>query len=1011
MAGILTKKFDVDLTQQFIEDVKDSKNAYFIFTSKSTPWPNDAQPPSANLSLSTYEQDVYAGLLYGKRVTNNDIVALVRRYDWANNTFYPSYDKDDENLYDKQFFVYNPNNRAVYKVIESGAANSTVLPSVITTSTFKTSDGYVWKYMFTVDSSSMNKFGSNTYIPLQSNTDVEAAAIPGAIDTIEVEDGGNEWLAYHTGVLQGVVNNSVVIVGNTASAVSDYYVGSSIYFKSGLGSGQIRSIIDYDGASKQLVVTPAIDVDVNLNLANVAGTFFVGDEITQNVVALAITSQYGFIQPGATIVQANTEASGVVITANSSYIRLRPTTVDVFLNDYVIDGGTGVTLGNSTVSTTSGANTVSATTNALFTTLYEIGGYIKVGNTTNYEIRRVTGITNNTFLNVSTNFTRTYTANSHWKLSSAATVASVTDISSSGTVKFVDINSVELTIDTLSGNFDLGEIITQANSTSNGVVSFANSTKIILTNITGPGFQSSNTTYMFPIRGVTSNSSANVTLVEAKPTITLTANSNSFLFGASILGSSGATANVVGSKILPNEQTEYVITPTVTIDGDGFDAKAYCVVNTSTYEISSVVVFDPGYGYTHANVSVSSNTIYGSNASLKALISPINGHGSNAAVELGATYVGVSVTFGNTYNEQYNYPGYGEFRTVGLMKNPLFDNVFLTLNSYDRATVSLSGANTFTVGEVVYQANQATGIVVWSTTSQVEVKNVKGTFNPAAGNTTIIGLTSGATSTVVAANINYFVSDDNADVTQETTGATGRVISTPNTSVIRLSDVQGVFSTGQVVYDITANAYASVTDIKTANNTKTLTFNQFNQLARMTLSQSAGTFEVDEILEFRTQPTNTKIGTAIVYNTNKELDILFTGNTTNFVINEVINQGINGSGIMIGANTTHMKLTAVQGVFSDTTTITGQTSGATATITETLPVLTVANIQGTLTESEQTLIVGLTSNATGYCALSNTIIRPNLVRDSGSVIYIENTTQPITKTETSTESVNIVLKF
>ena len=1010
MAGILTKKFEVDLTQQFIDDVRDETNGYYVFTSKSTPWADDNLPPSANLSLTTYEQDVYAGLLYGKRVTDNDIVLLVRRYDWANNTFYPAYDKDDEELYSKQFYVYNQNNRAVYKVIETGSGNSVVLPTIISTSPFKTSDGYIWKYMFTADSTAMNKFGSNNYIPLQSNTQVEAAAIPGAIDTIKVLDGGSEWLAYDTGVLRAVVNNSVVILANTASAISDFYIGSSLYLKSGLGSGQIRSIIDYDGSTKQVVLSPALDVDVNLNLNSITGTFFVGDEITQNVIALAITSQYGFIQPNTTIIQSNTYATGLIVSANTSYLKVKPLT-GTFTSNHAIDGGTGQTLGNSTVTTTAGANTVTAAANALFTTLYEVGGYIKVGNTTNYSIRRITSITNTTFLNVSDNFNVSYTANSHWRLSSAATVATVTDISSQGTVKFVDTSSVELSINTLAGQFILGEVISQVNSTSNGVVSFANSTKIILTNVTGPGFQSSNTTYMFPVVGVTSNASANVQMVEEKPTITLTSNSNSFLYGTQITSSSGATANVVGSKILPNEQTEYIVTPTVTIDGNGQDAKAYCVVNTTTYEISSVVVFDPGFGYTQANVTVSTNTVFGANASLKAVIGPIEGHGSNAAIELGASYAGVYVNFGNTYNEQYNLPGYGEFRTVGLIKNPEFDNVFLTLNNYDRATLFLTGANTFTVGEVVYQANLATGIVVSGSTSEVELKSVKGTFDPLAANTTLIGLTSGVTTTLAAANINYFVADANSNVVQETSGATGVVVSTPNTSVIRLSNVKGVFGTNDVVYDLSANAFATVTDVKTANNTKTLTFNQFNQIARMSLSQSSGIFEKDEVVEFRTQPTNTKIGSGIVYNVDKELDILFTGNTTNFITNEVINQGMNGSGILLAANSTHMKLTGVQGTFSTTTVITGQTSGANASITQTLPVICVTNIEGTLTESEQTLIVGLTSNAAGYCALANTIVRPNLIRDTGSVLYIENTTQPIEKTDTSTESVNIVLKF
>lgn len=1009
MAGVLTKKFEVDISRQFIDDVKQANNTYFIFTAKSTPWSDDNNPPAANAAQNSYDQSVYENILYGKRVTENDVALLVKRLDWANNTPYAEYNKDDENLYDKNFFVYNPNNKAVYKVIEAGTGNSVVIPSIISASNFKTSDGYIWKYMFTVQESNMKKFGSNTYIPLTANTDVENAAVPGAIESIKVLSGGNDWAAFHYGTIQSIVNNSVITVSANASSFSDFYVGSTIYLKSGLGSGQIRDIIDYDGASKRLVVNPALDVNINLILGNITGQFFIGDTVTQNLVALSIILQDGYIQPGDTVTQI-TGASAKIVTANTSYLKVIPLSSTPFSINTPIDGGRGQTTGNSTVTVVSGNNTVTAAANALFLSFYAVNDYIKVGNTTVFEIQRVSAIANNTSLTTATPFATSAATRNHFNLASGATVASVTNLTTSGTVKFVDVSSVELDIGSSVGNFDLGEVIVQANSSTNGVVSFANSSKLIITNITGPGFQASNTTVLFPVVGLFSNSTANVTYVTSNPTITLSSNSTPFLLGTTITGSSGATADVSGFKYLPNEQTEYIISPKVNIDGDGVGALAYSLVNTATQAISSVMVFNTGEGYTEANVTITSNNMYGNGVSLKAMVSPVDGHGSNASYELGASFVSVTTTFGDTYNEQYNLPGYGKFRIVGLIKNPLFDNVYLSVNNYSRATLGMTGSNTFNIGEIVYQPNNATGKVTYSTTSVLELEDVKGTFNPAAGNTLLLGLSSEKSSVIATANVNYFIVGNESEVIQQNSLAKGELLST-NNSVIRLSNVQGVFNTGNIVFDNSSNAYATVTEIKTANNTKTLTFNTFNQTSRMSLSQSSGNFTAGETVEFRTQPTNVKIGSAIVYSSNSDLDILYSGNTTNFLTNEVINCTTGASGILIGANSTQLKLTSVLGTFLDSTVISGASSGANGTISETLRVINITGINGLLTESEQTLIVGLTSNSAGYASFANSITRPSLVKNSGDVLYIENTAQPIEKTETSTESVNIVLKF
>jgi hypothetical protein len=1000
MAGILTKKFNVEICNKFIDDVESSNNNYYIFVGHSYPWANDTSPPAANLAVSNYDHEVYDNILYGKKVANADVIPVISRYNWTNNTSYSAYNKDDPDLYTKQFFVYNTSAsvKSVFKVIQAGTGNSVVAPSIKSTTPFKTSDGYVWKYMYTITDSDLAKFGSNNYLPLTPNSTVTAAAIPGGIDAVAVTSGGAGWVTFNTGFLQSVINSTAMVISSNASSNNDFYVNSAIYFKSGLGSGQIRTVLDYDGASKQLIVTDPLDIKTNLTLANVAGTFAVNDIITQNLTAISITSQSGYIQPGDTITQSNTGATATIVTANSSYLRVKTLTSTEFENNYAIDAGRGTTIGNSTVTTSTSSNTVTATANALFTTFYTTGDYLKVGT----HSHRITAIANNRSLTVAGPFSAAYSANAHYKVNSAATVASITNISANGIVAFADVNGAILSIGNTAGSYDLGEIVTQSSTSTNGVISFANSSKLIISSITGSGFVDNAT-----IIGVTSNTSANVTAVASNPTITLSNTAGAFILGAGIISSSSGSANVSTITLLPNEQTEYIISPKVTISGDGTNAAAYSLVNTTTTSISSIVVFDPGSNYTQANATVSANPNFGSNATLNPLISPVLGHGSNAAFELGAEYAGISVTFANSYSEQYNLPGYGEFRTAGLIKDALFDNVYLTINNYDRVKINLTGSNTFSVGEVVYQANLATGIVVYSNTSLVELSNVRGTFDKAAANLTVIGLTTEYTSAIANVNVSQFTVSANSYVRQQNTGAAGTLISA-NSTTLRLSNVVGTFISGYTVYDSSSNAYANVSAIKTANNTKTLTFDYFNQLARVSLSQLSGSFNVDEQVEMRTS-IGTKIGSALVYDIANEVDLIISSNTAAFTINEKINQSTSANGILIGANSTHLKLTNVKGTFT-TANVTGVTSGANATVSDVYNVIVLADVDGTLSESTNNYFIGITSSAIGYAENPNTIVRPNLVRDTGSVLYIENLS-PVTRTDISTESVKLVIKF
>lgn len=176
----------------------------------------------------------------------------------------------------------------------------------------------------------------------------------------------------------------------------------------------------------------------------------------------------------------------------------------------------------------------------------------------------------------------------------------------------------------------------------------------------------------------------------------------------------------------PDGTSEYEITPAVVIEGDGDGALARSVINTAANSIHRVEMIERGSGYTWATGYVTGNTgvinvtsnssIAANSATVRPVISPQGGHGANNYHELYAKDIGVSVTFANT--ESGVLPTLNDFRTVGIVKNPLLASVTVDVSS---------GNGTFTDGMAVTQeVTGATGIVSDVTVSTVTLTDVKG---------------------------------------------------------------------------------------------------------------------------------------------------------------------------------------------------------------------------------------------------------------------------------------------
>lgn len=143
--------------------------------------------------------------------------------------------------------------------------------------------------------------------------------------------------------------------------------------------------------------------------------------------------------------------------------------------------------------------------------------------------------------------------------------------------------------------------------------------------------------------------------------------------------------------------------PDVVITGNGTGASAIAEIDDIEGTITAITVTDPGQNYTQASVEITNTNGSGVGAGARPVISPINGHGSDARSELGATYKMIRVTFEGT--EGSVLPIGDEYRKAGILELPLHSTktgIYLSVNN----------SSLYEVGETVEgQTSGATGTV------------------------------------------------------------------------------------------------------------------------------------------------------------------------------------------------------------------------------------------------------------------------------------------------------------
>ena len=317
MSAIINNSFRKYNADNFITSI--STNKVYLMIGKNDPWsgtsageyvetsPSDIDVPvPIDTSVSQYIH--YNSMIAAKLIQSSSVSHVLKRIDWTSGTVYPEYNQYTDDIIDTDFFVFTDAFR-VYKCISNnGGVVSTIQPTGTSASIIETSDKYRWKFMLEVQQSDVLKYVTTDWIPVNSPANsaaqpeqkaVEDAAVSGALEHIAVTSGGT---LYKTDTGQGQAGTSTSItLAATASATDDYYNAMTVYISDGVGSGQIRTISDYNGTTKIATVTAAWSTNPD------------GTSIYEVMPAITLTPQSGDTPLGTgAVARVSSIASGVI---------------------------------------------------------------------------------------------------------------------------------------------------------------------------------------------------------------------------------------------------------------------------------------------------------------------------------------------------------------------------------------------------------------------------------------------------------------------------------------------------------------------------------------------------------------------------------------------------------------------------------------------------------------------------------------------------------------------------
>jgi hypothetical protein len=292
MSAIITDQFRILNASNFVDLLTSTSSSFYSFVglSNATDYDSnwDDNPPSPKDNFDE-ENDYWDTIIALKKISNDDVRQVIRKITWSTGTTYDMYRHDISrfnlakpsnatSLYSSNFYVMNSEYR-VYICLQNGSdpenpngRQSLDEPQFVDLepgSAGTSGDGYIWKYLYTINPSDIIKFDSINFIPVPRNWKTstnssivsvrENASTSGQIKVITIKNRG-----IGIGTANQIYTN-VPIKGDGFGASATIVIGNDSKVESVIvsdgGSGYTHGRLDLSAAGvPQATVNPIFDV-------------------------------------------------------------------------------------------------------------------------------------------------------------------------------------------------------------------------------------------------------------------------------------------------------------------------------------------------------------------------------------------------------------------------------------------------------------------------------------------------------------------------------------------------------------------------------------------------------------------------------------------------------------------------------------------------------------------------------------------------------------------------------
>lgn len=264
MTAVITEAFRKNIADLLYNEIISStdSNEYYIGVGKADYHGDSDVVPTTYRTL--YEERLARGNLQSiKKVESTSFV--IPRYNWAQGAIYSAFSDAAQGIPANTYYVMTEYNE-VYICLQQGKnalgqpVASTVQPNystagVTTRQAFRTSDGYVWKFYYTLSAVKARDFLTANYIPIQkinwtqtgdsaslndfelTQLAIQKVATPGQIVGVRLTNGGSGYTSAPTVTIRGN--------GSSAAATATVYAGEVVKIEMDNESAAYGSGYDY----------------------------------------------------------------------------------------------------------------------------------------------------------------------------------------------------------------------------------------------------------------------------------------------------------------------------------------------------------------------------------------------------------------------------------------------------------------------------------------------------------------------------------------------------------------------------------------------------------------------------------------------------------------------------------------------------------------------------------------------------------------------------------------------